>query len=95
MAACREHTWVLAMTTSGRSSAILHIKKRPSCKGFDMVQAHTRDGYDPTRHDRSLLANDPDGWIQIASFVLMWLLVIAVAALTYHQPSDPRARSNQ
>jgi hypothetical protein len=60
-----------------------------------MVQARTRDGYDPTRHDRSLLANDPDGWIQIANFVLVWPLVIAVAALTCQQPPDPRARSNQ
>jgi hypothetical protein len=58
MAARREHTWMLAVTTSGRSSAILHSKKRPLCKGFDMV-ARNRDGDDPTRHDLSLLANGP------------------------------------
>jgi hypothetical protein len=42
--------------------------------GFSLViglmQTRTRDGYDPTRHDRSLLANSPDGWIQIATFTL-------------------------
>lgn len=40
--------------------------------GFSLViglmQTRTRD--DPTRHDRSLLANSPDGWIQIATFTL-------------------------
>jgi hypothetical protein len=72
-----------------------HSKKRPSCEGFDMVQARTREGDDPTRHDLSLLANGPDGWVQIANFVLMGLLVIAIVALSYQQPPDPRARSNQ
>jgi Protein of unknown function (DUF998) len=55
----------------------------------------TPDGYDPTRHDLSQLATGPDGWIQIAQRHSDGLLVIAVAALTYHQPPDPRARSNQ
>jgi hypothetical protein len=32
---------VLAVTTTARSSAILHSKKRPLCKGSDMMQART------------------------------------------------------
>jgi hypothetical protein len=37
----------------------------------------------------------PYGWIQIANFILTGLLVIAVAALSYQQPPDRGARSNQ
>ena len=60
-----------------------------------MVQARSRDGYHPTRRDWSLLATGPDGWSQLANFVLTGLLVIAVAALTYHQqPPDRRIWSN-
>jgi hypothetical protein len=44
-----------------------------------LAQALTRDGYDLTRHDLSLLANGPLGWIQIATFVLTGLMTIAAA----------------
>ena len=76
MAARLEHTWVLAVTTSARPSAILH-SKNSSCTGIDMTTERTSgvdatpDGYDPTRHDLSRLATGPDGWIQIANVILM------------------------
>ena len=44
-----------------------------------LTQALTRDGYDLTRHDLSLLANGPYGWIQIANLILTGLMVIAAA----------------
>ncbi|MHC1559966.1 DUF998 domain-containing protein [Actinomycetospora sp. C-140] len=44
-----------------------------------LVQAFTRDGFDLTRHDLSLLANGSLGWIQIANLVLTGLMVIAAA----------------
>jgi hypothetical protein len=44
-----------------------------------LAQALTRDGYDITRHDLSLLANGPLGWIQIANLVLSGLMTIAAA----------------
>src|SRR5689334_10723610 len=44
-----------------------------------LAQALTRDGYDLTRHDLSLLANGSLGWIQIANFVLTGLMTIAAA----------------
>jgi hypothetical protein len=44
-----------------------------------LAQALTRDGYDLTRHDLSLLANGPYGWIQIANLILTGLMVIAAA----------------
>lgn len=44
-----------------------------------LVQALMRDGFDLTRHDLSLLANGPLGWIQIANLVLTGAMVIAAA----------------
>jgi hypothetical protein len=44
-----------------------------------LAQALTRDGFDLTRHDLSLLANGPYGWIQIANLILTGLMVIAAA----------------
>ena len=44
-----------------------------------LAQAVTRDGYDLTRHDLSLLANGPYGWIQIANLILTGLMVIVAA----------------
>jgi hypothetical protein len=44
-----------------------------------LAQALTRDGFDLTRHDLSLLANGSLGWIQIAGFVLTGLMTIAAA----------------
>jgi hypothetical protein len=42
-----------------------------------LAQALTRNGFDLTRHDLSLLANGPLGWIQIANLVLAGLMTIA------------------
>jgi hypothetical protein len=44
-----------------------------------LVQALTRDGFDLTRHDLSLLANGPLGWIQITTFVVSGLMTVAAA----------------
>ncbi|TCK24970.1 DUF998 domain-containing protein [Pseudonocardia endophytica] len=44
-----------------------------------LVQALTRDGFDLTRHDLSLLANGSWGWVQIVNFVVTGLMVIAAA----------------
>ncbi len=42
-----------------------------------LAQALTRDGYDLTRHDLSLLANGPLGWIQITNLILSGLMTVA------------------
>ncbi|WP_433787725.1 DUF998 domain-containing protein [Actinomycetospora sp. CA-101289] len=44
-----------------------------------LVQALTRDGFDLARHDLSLLAAGPWGWIQIANLVLSGLMTVAAA----------------
>jgi Protein of unknown function (DUF998) len=41
------------------------------------LQAITRKGFDPARHDASLLANGGLGWIQIANFMLTGAMTIA------------------
>lgn len=43
------------------------------------VQAFTRPGFDPTRHEASLLANGALGWIQVANFVVTGAMTIAAA----------------
>lgn len=43
------------------------------------AQALTRDGYDPTRHAVSQLANGTLGWIQITNFLVTGAMVIAAA----------------
>ena len=52
----------------------------PLYVALGLIQALIRPGYDPTRHDLSLLSNGGLGWIQIANFVVTGLLVIAGAA---------------
>lgn len=44
-----------------------------------LVQALTRDGFDLTRHDLSLLANGPLGWIQITNLIVSGLMTVAAA----------------
>lgn len=44
-----------------------------------LIQALTRPGFDLLRHDLSLLANGPLGWIQITNLVLSGVLVLAFA----------------
>ncbi|TCO55079.1 DUF998 domain-containing protein [Actinocrispum wychmicini] len=44
-----------------------------------LLQALTTQGFDLTRHEWSLLATGPAGWIQIANLVLSGLMVVAAA----------------
>ena len=44
-----------------------------------LAQALTRDGFDLTRHQWSLLENGDLGWVQVANFVLTGLMVVAYA----------------
>ncbi len=43
------------------------------------VQAATRDGFDPTRHAASQLANGDLGWVQTATFLIAGAMTIAAA----------------
>lgn len=43
------------------------------------IQAATRDGFDPTRHAASQLANGGLGWIQITTFLVTGAMTIAAA----------------
>lgn len=72
----------------GRGDADRHAAVTRSLLGYGLlagplyvvsalVQALVRDGFDLTRHDVSLLANGPGGWVQIATFVVGGLMTAA------------------
>jgi hypothetical protein len=44
-----------------------------------LAQALTRDGFDLTRHQWSLLSNGPYGWVQVTNFVLTGLMTVVGA----------------
>ena len=51
----------------------------PFYVAVSLAQALTRTGFDPTRHEWSLLANGGLGWIQITNLILSGLMTIAFA----------------
>ena len=51
----------------------------PVYVGVSLAQAFTRDGFDPVRHEWSLLAHGPGGWVQVLNLVLTGLMVVAAA----------------
>ncbi|MGL5824824.1 MAG: DUF998 domain-containing protein [Nocardioides sp.] len=51
----------------------------PAYVVVSVVQALTRDGFDLTRHQWSLLSNGSLGWIQTGNFTLTGLMLIAMA----------------
>jgi hypothetical protein len=48
----------------------------PVYVGLAVLQMLIRPGFDPTRHDWSLLSNGQLGWIQTANFLITGILVI-------------------
>jgi hypothetical membrane protein len=52
----------------------------PFYVAVSLGQALTRNGFDLTRHEWSLLANGQGGWIQVLNLVLTGLMVVAAAA---------------
>jgi hypothetical protein len=65
----RQSTWLLA---GG-------IVAGPLFLAVWLIQAFTRDGFDPGRHPLSLLSLGELGWIQIANFVVTGVLFVACA----------------
>jgi hypothetical protein len=56
-----------------------------------LAQALTRDGFDLGRHDLSLLADGPLGWIQILTLVLTGLMTVASAVGVFRALHGGRA----
>lgn len=56
----------------GRTRALLccGVLAGPIYIAVGLVQALTREGFDLTRHDLSLLANGRLGWVQITNLVV-------------------------
>lgn len=51
----------------------------PLYVGLSLAQVFTRDGFDPTRHQWSMLTLGEHGWIQTATFIVTGLMIIAAA----------------
>jgi hypothetical protein len=72
-----------ACTPQGRVTRSLlgyGVLAGPFYIGVSLAQALTRNGFDLTRHEWSLLANGPGGWVQVLNLVLSGLMVVAAAA---------------
>jgi hypothetical protein len=61
----------------------------PLLMGVALIQAFTRDGFDPIRHPMSLLSLGDLGWIQIANFVISGLLLIGASVGLKHSMKGP------
>ncbi|RIQ30057.1 DUF998 domain-containing protein [Jiangella rhizosphaerae] len=71
-----------ATTATGRASRRLltaGLVAGPLYVATVVGQYLLRDGYDPTRHAASVLANGDYGWVQIANFVVAAALTVAAA----------------
>src|SRR5438477_10670515 len=75
----RESQRTPAITRLTRVLLICGLIAGPFYLVVGLIQALTRPGFDLLRHDLSLLANGNLGWIQISSFLLTGLLVLAFA----------------
>ncbi|HEU4541286.1 MAG TPA: DUF998 domain-containing protein [Jiangellaceae bacterium] len=67
--------------TSRATSALLAcgVVAGPLFVAAAVIQAATRDGFDPARHALSQLSLGELGWIQITNFIVTGLLVVASA----------------
>jgi hypothetical membrane protein len=70
--------WVAEQTLT-RSLLAFGVVAGPFYVVMSLAQAAVRDGFDLTRHDWSLLANGPGGWIQVTNLILTGLMVVAAA----------------
>lgn len=74
---------VTTTTAAGRTSHRLltaGVVAGPLYVATVVAQYFFRDGYDPTRHAASVLANGDFGWVQIANFVVAGALTVLAAA---------------
>jgi hypothetical membrane protein len=83
-----------ACTPQGRITRSLlgyGVLAGPFYIAVSLAQALTRDGFDLTRHEWSLLANGPGGWVQVLNLVLTGFMVVVAAAGFRRALRDGRA----
>ncbi|MBB5789757.1 DUF998 domain-containing protein [Jiangella mangrovi] len=71
-----------ASAVTRRSSRLLAagVVAGPLYVATVVAQYFFRDGYDPTRHAASVLANGDFGWVQITNFAVAAVLTVSAAA---------------
>ncbi|WP_116950813.1 DUF998 domain-containing protein [Jiangella endophytica] len=74
------------MTLTTRSLLTAGLVAGPVFVVVWLAQVLTRDGFDPRRHPPSLLALGDGGWVQIATFVVTGVLVVACAVGLHRTP---------
>jgi Protein of unknown function (DUF998) len=72
-------TETLAAARRTRVLLVCGVVAGPLYVLVSVAQALTRDGFDPTRHAWSLLANGDLGWVHVANLVVTGLLTVAFA----------------
>jgi len=80
-----KNTLMKKLLTCGMLAGPLYV-------GLWVLQIFIRKGYDPSRHDLSLLSNGDLGWIQITNFLVSGLLVILGAAGLRHAMQKGKGR---
>jgi hypothetical protein len=70
---------IAASPSSTRTLLTAGAVGAPLWAAVSLVQAATRQGFDPTRHPLSLLSNGAVGGLQITNFVLAGVLAVAAA----------------
>ncbi|GAA1836112.1 DUF998 domain-containing protein [Luedemannella flava] len=63
-----------------RTLLVAGVAAAPTFAVVSVAHAATRDGFDLTRHPLSMLSTGDLGWLQVATFVVSGLLLIAGAA---------------
>ncbi|WP_436532863.1 DUF998 domain-containing protein [Actinoplanes sp. HUAS TT8] len=71
--------WSNALLSAGVVAGPLYVV-------VSLVEVTVRDGFDPTRHAWSMLANGPYGWIHSLTLFAGGLLVVAGAAGLHRVP---------
>jgi hypothetical protein len=69
----------LAASRGTRALLVCGVVAGPLYVLVSVTQALTRDGFDPSRHAWSLLANGDLGWVHVANLVVTGLLTVAFA----------------
>jgi Protein of unknown function (DUF998) len=70
---------LLAAARGTKALLVCGVVAGPLYVLVSMTQALTRDGFDPTRHAWSLLANGDLGWVHVANLAVTGLLTVAFA----------------
>lgn len=80
---------IVGVEAATRALLTAGIVAGPLYVGVSLVEVATREGFDPTRHTWSQLANGGPGWIHVANLLVTGALVLA-ASVGLHRATRGR-----